>query len=192
MFVAERTGLRLVLKGQYFATDGVLKGEQTGDGKMKIVRLDRGPGFFQINAPVRLVLDRLGLDTAQHRGASALVLVIVSGLATEILIATAAMAHDGKQVGLGACGSKKGRFEAEPLGGVGLQAVNRRVVAIDIVSYLGAGHGFAHLGGRAGHSIAAEINHCSWRLFLSSDVCILQCSRNHGIPTLCIIPDSSP
>ncbi len=140
---------------------------------MEIVGLDGGAGLVEVDAAVRLVLDGLRLHAAQHGGATALIAIVVRRLAAEVFITAATVAHDRQQVGLGAGGGEQRRFKTQPLGGVGLQAVDGRVVAVNVISHFRAGHGIAHFRGGAGNSVAAEINHDDRGSGLSG-YCILQ------------------
>jgi len=53
----------------------------------------------------------------------------------------------------------------EDFGGPLLQAVDRRVLAIDVIADLGVRHRATHLGRRLGDGIAAEIGDCGANCF---------------------------
>ena len=53
---------------------------------------------------------------------------------------------------------EEGRLLAEHLGRLLLEAVDRRVLAVDVVADLGRGHRGAHLGGGTGHGVGAQVD----------------------------------
>jgi hypothetical protein len=55
-------------------------------------------------------------------------------------------------------GHKESGFAAEDLSGIGFEAIDGRVFAVDVVADFGAGHGFAHGRSRLGDGIAAEVD----------------------------------
>ena len=101
----------------------------------------------------------LRLDAAQHRGAAAFVLVGMRLLADDVFVPSAAMGHQGAQIGLGAGREEQARLLAGPLRDDGLQAQHRGIVAPDIVAHFGREHRLEHARRRAGYGVAAQIDH---------------------------------
>jgi hypothetical protein len=124
---------------------------------MRIVGLDRGLDLGEVERAVGPVGNGLGLDGTEHRGAARLVAVAVRFLAENDLVAALAVAHQGREVGLGARGEEERRLEAEDLGRARLQAVDRGIVAEDVVPQLGLEHRAAHPGRRARDGIRAQV-----------------------------------
>ena len=125
---------------------------------MQVIRLDGRGDAFESDAAVRLVLQWLRLNARQHRAAPLLVLVGMRLLADQVFVAAPAMRHQRRQVALRARWKEQGRFEAEPLRHHRLQAVDGRVIPIDIVAHRGVRHGGAHAGCGLRDRIAAQID----------------------------------
>ncbi|MNN71954.1 hypothetical protein D3C81_1879440 [compost metagenome] len=98
------------------------------------------------------------LDGTEHGGAAALVLIGVGLLPDYVLVATFAMGHQPQQVAHGAGGHEERGLEAEALGQAGFQAVDRGVLAIDVVAQFGALHGLAHAASGLGDGVAAQVD----------------------------------
>jgi hypothetical protein len=98
---------RHVVLAQHAAADGVFQRQQAGAREVHVVGLDVGGDVGQRDRAVRLVGDRLRLDTAQHRGAAAFVLVGVRFLADQVFVAAAAVGHQRDQVALRAAGANR-------------------------------------------------------------------------------------
>ncbi|CUZ15162.1 Uncharacterised protein [Serratia marcescens] len=137
------------------AADGVFQAQQPGAGEVDIVGFDGGGELVQRQRAVRVSLDRLRLDAAQHRCAAGLVFIVVRLLADQILVAALAVAQQRHQVGLGAAGQKQRRLFARQAHRLGLQRVDRRVIAVDVVADLCLSHRLAHGGAGAGDGVAA-------------------------------------
>ena len=155
----ERRRLGDIGRRQHLAADRVLEREQVRAREVDIVRLDRGGEIGERDRTVRLIRDRLRLDAAQHGSAALLVLVGMRILADEVFVAALAVAHQRREIALRAGREPECGLEAEALCRNSLQAVDGRVVAIDVIADLGSRHGCTHGGGRARHGIAAQIDH---------------------------------
>ena len=147
-----------VVERQDLAALRVLQAQQAGAREVRVVRLDRARDPVQVERAVRLELERLGLDAGQHRGAAAFVLVGVRLLADDVLIAALAVRHHAEQIALGAGGHEHRRLLAQHLSRQGLQAVDGRILSVDIVANLGRSHRRAH--GRRGtrNGITAQVD----------------------------------
>src|SRR6185369_13010864 len=88
----------------------------------------------------------------------AFVFVGVGVLAVLVFVPPAAVGQQGDQVGLRAAWREQGGFVAEDFRGVGLQGVDRWVVAVDVVAHLGGEHGFKHRGAGLGDGVAAQVD----------------------------------
>ena len=151
-------GCRVEVGGRHDApAQRILQREQTAAREVKVVRLDRALDVRQRQGAVGLVCDGLRLQAAEHGAASGLVLVGVRLLPDDVFVAALAVREQRDQVGLRARGREQRRFMAEQLGRARLQAVDRRVVAVDVVAHFGRGHGGAHGRARAGDGVASEV-----------------------------------
>ena len=61
------------------------------------------------------------------------------------------------------------RFAPEDFRRPILKAVDRGILAVDVIPHLGVVHGLAHRGGRLGDGIAAQIYNRFWHKFSRSD-----------------------
>ncbi len=150
--------LALVAHRQYAPTDGIFQSQQSRAREVIVVGFDCRSNTRHSDAAVRLVLQRLRLNTAENRRAALLILIGMRLLTHQELIAAAAMSHQGGQIALRSARKEQRAFEAEALGGDGLQTVDGRVVAIHIIADFGGRHGGAHSGGRPGDRIAAQVD----------------------------------
>src|ERR1700723_351564 len=113
--VRELRDLPLVGRREHPAADRILERQQSGGSEMDVLRLD-GPGdAFDRNAAVRLVFQRLGLNTAENRGPALLVAIRVGLLADQVLLAAAAVSHQACQIALRAGGEEQCTLEAKTL-----------------------------------------------------------------------------
>ena len=144
---------------QDLAVEGVLQCQQARAREVWIDRFDGGLDLLQRQGAVGLVLDRLRLDTAQHRGATALHAIGVRLLADDVLVAALAVAQQRHQIALGAGGEEQCCRLAGALGSIGFQARHARVVAPDVVTERGIEHHLTHRLAWAGDGVAAEIDH---------------------------------
>ena len=125
---------------------------------MRVIGLDRPGDAIERNRSVGFVVQRLRLNAAENRRAALLIFVGVRFLPDQVLIAPAAMRHQGGQIALSSRGEKQRALESEPLGHAALQPIHRRIVAIHIVAHVGRRHGCAHGRRRARHGVAAKID----------------------------------
>ena len=79
-------------------------------------------------------------------------------LADDVFVAALAVGHQSEQVAHGPGRYEERRGEAQARRQFGLQAVDRGVLAIDVVAQFGRGHGFAHAGGGLGDGVAAQVD----------------------------------
>ena len=111
---------------------------------MDVVGFDGIGDALNRDAAVRLILERLRLNAAEHRSAAALVFVGVGFLAYQVFVAATAMRHQCSQIALRAAGKEQSTLEAETLGNERLQAVDGGIVAIDVVAHIRRRHGGPH------------------------------------------------
>ncbi|MNI89582.1 hypothetical protein D3C73_1469990 [compost metagenome] len=79
-------------------------------------------------------------------------------LADDVLIATFAMGHQAQQVAHGARGHEQRGGKPESTGQFGFQAIDCRILTIDVVAGGCRGHCLEHPCGRLGDGVAAKIN----------------------------------
>ena len=136
---------------------------QAQQARLRVVRvivgLDQRFDALEIECAVGLEAEGLGLDAAEHRGSAALVPKGVAPLADDVLVPTLAVAENAEQISLRAARHEQGRLLAEHLRAQVLEAVDRRVLAIDVVTNLGCGHGGSHRRRGNGHGVAAQVDH---------------------------------
>ena len=123
-----------------------------------------------MSSPRMRARDRLGVEDAGGRvhgpdlhagddgGGSRLVLDDMALLAQDDLAAARAPGEEGELVAEGARGHEEGGFLAHALGGAGLELVDRRVVAVDVVADGGGGHGLPHRGRGPGDGVGAQVD----------------------------------
>src|SRR5579871_4269368 len=150
--------LAQVFARQHTTADRILERQEARRGEMHIVGLDRARDSCERESAVRLVLDRLRLDAAEHCGSALLEAIGMCFLTHEVLITPGAMRHESGQVALRAGGKEQSRLEAEPVGNAALQTVHRGIIAIDVIPDLRGGHGGPHADRGTSDGIAAQIN----------------------------------
>lgn len=156
--VAQRARLAQVVERQRPAVPGVLQRQQPAAREVRVVGLDRRLDGGQRQGAVGGLRQRLRLDRAEHRGATALVAIGVGVHADDVFVAARAVAQQGDQVGLGAAGQEQARLETEVGGQAAFQGDDGGVLAVDVVADLGVGHGGPHGRGRAGDGVAAQVD----------------------------------
>src|SRR3972149_4880244 len=137
---------------------GVLQADEGGAGRRALAATDVRPHLVQIQAAVLVVAGGPQLDAGDAGGAAQLRLQYVRLAADDRLVAALAVGEDGDEVGHRAAGDVEGGLLAQPLRGHGLQALDRRVVAQDVVADLGVEHRLAHGGRGLGHRVAAQVD----------------------------------
>ena len=147
-----------VVHGQQLAAQGVFQGQQTGAGKVGVVRLDGGGNLAQRQAAVALVVQGLRLHTAEDCRPTPFPAVTVRHLTHDVLVATLTVRQQGAQVALGTGGQKQRGLKAEQAGDLGLQGVDAGVVGKHVVAQGRCGHGGAHGRCRLGDGVAAQVN----------------------------------
>ena len=149
---------RQIVERQHFAGLGILQAQQAGLGKMRIIGLDRGLDPGKVERAVRLVVQRLRLDAAEHRRPAAFVLVGMALLADDVFVAALAVGEQSQKVALRPAADEERGFRAEALRRDRFEAVDGRILAVDVIPDFRGRHRRAHLGGRTGHRVAAEVN----------------------------------
>ena len=147
---------------------GVLETDDLGAGEMGILGFhgvgDRGG----VGESIGQHRHDLRLDAAEHGSATALPAVAVGLVADDVLVASAAVAHQREQVRLGAARNEDRCLLVQPLGHHRLEALHGGIVAEHVVAERGVDHGLLHRSGRAGDGVRAEIDHrcsltaCGW------------------------------
>lgn len=77
---------------------------------MRIIGLDACSRLLEIQAAIRQKIQRLWLNAAKHRGATALIHISVRSLADDVLVATIAMTQQCAKIGLRATRHEKRRL----------------------------------------------------------------------------------
>ena len=157
-FAGKCPGRREVFHRQNLALHGVFQGQQPGAGEMKIVGLDGGSHLIQVQRSVRLVVEGLRLDRAEHRRPAAFIFVGVCLLADDVFVAPFTVGHEAEQVAHGAGRHEQRGGKTETLGQPRFQPIDRRVFAVHVIAKGRAGHGVAHAGGGLGHGVTAQID----------------------------------
>ena len=125
---------------------------------MYVGGLDGAGDALDREGPIRLVLQRLRLDAAEHRGSPLLIFVGMRLLTDEVFIASAAVSHQSREVALRTGRKKKRTGKSKAFGDQGLQSIDGRVIAIHIIAHLRGRHGGTHFRRRPGHGIAAQVD----------------------------------
>jgi len=137
---------------------GVLQADQPRTRVMDVGKANGLLDVLGMQATTVIVRDRPQLQTTQGSRSRHLVAQDMSLIAQEHLGAPLAVGQQGHQVAHGAAGRKQARLLPQLLGGHGLQAIDRGVLAPDVVAQLGLGYGLAHGRRGQGDGIASEVN----------------------------------
>ena len=151
----KRPGFLQIVARQHLTVVGVFQAQQAGGGKMDIVGFDFRRHFIQRQRTIGCGVNRLWLNTAEYCRAAGFVQIVVRPLADDILFAALTVAEQANEVGLGASGQKQRRLFAREVGGIALQFIDGRVVAIHIVPDRGGHHGLQHGAPGTGNGITA-------------------------------------
>ena len=125
---------------------------------MRVVATDGPLDVGQVQRTVRLTRQGMRMNAAQSRRTALLVQEDVVHAADDQLVAAAAVGQDADQVAHGATGYEDGRFLAQDLGRHRFQAVDGRILAVDVVAQRGAGHRLSHGGSRHGHRVGPHVD----------------------------------
>ena len=90
-----------VVEAEHLTTGGIFNHQQTGAGKMRIVRFDCGLNVGSEQTTVWLVGQWLWLDRPQHRHATGFPFIGVPVLPDDGFVTTLTMAHQRDQIGHG-------------------------------------------------------------------------------------------
>ena len=144
-------------RGAVAAVMGVLQADEAGPGEVDVVGADGGLDIFPPERPVGLIGDRVGEDPAQGGHPARLVDEDVRAVSEDDLLAAGAVGEDGGDVSHRAARDQQPRLHPGPLGRHRLEAVDRGVLAEDVVPQLGAEDRLPHGRGGKGYRIAAQI-----------------------------------
>ena len=97
-------------------------------------------------------------DRAQRGRAAPLVLVAVSALADDEFVTPCTVTEQRQQVALGAAGAKDRALGSKEIRSEFLESIDRRVLPIDVVSDIGAGHDCPHGFGRLRDRVASQVD----------------------------------
>ena len=153
-----------IIHRQRLAALRVLETQQPRTREVGIVGLDGRFHAIQIQRAVRLVIQRLRLNAAEHRRATAFVLVGMALLADDVLIAALAMRQQAEQVALRAARDEQGRLLPQHLRDHRLELVDGGILPVNIVAHFGVGNDGSHLRGWTGNRIAAQVDRFHGRL----------------------------
>ena len=118
------------------------------------LRLD----LVEVHEAVLVVADLSQVDAGDARGAAELRLHDVRQVARDGLVAAAAVGQQRDQVRHGAGSDVERSFLAHAFCRHRLQALDRGVVAQDVVTDLGVRHRLAHRGRGVGHGVGAQVD----------------------------------
>ncbi len=136
----------------------VLDRDEGGGRLVRVGRVaERTRDLVRVERPVRSVAELEDTRPDNDRMAGRLVPDDVALGAGDDLAAARHVGHQGHEVAHRPGRHEEARFLAEELGGPFLERVDRRILAEDVVAELGRGHRAAHLGGRMGDGVGAEI-----------------------------------
>ncbi len=147
---------------QHLPADGILQGQQPRPREVWIIRLHRRRNFLHRQRPIRCILNRLRLNTPQHRRPAPLILIGVRVLPNNILIPPPAMRHQRAKIAHRPTRAKQPRLKPQPLRQCVLQSLHRRIIPKHIIPQRRRHHGLAHGRGGLGDGIAAEVDHELW------------------------------
>ena len=158
----DRADLAGVLGGQRLAHRmgvGVLERDQPGDRLMWVRGVAEGVlDLRRVDGAVRPILERTHARPDDDRVTGRLVDDHVVLAAGDRLLAARQVGHLGDEVAHRPGGDEQAGLLAEKLGCALFESVDRGVVAEDVVTELGVGHGPAHGRGRVGDSVAAQVD----------------------------------
>jgi len=144
---------------QHPAMPGVLQGQQTRAGKMRIAhRFDRRTNGVQWQSSILALRNWLWLDRAQNGGTTAFVLVGMRIRADQILVTALAVRHQGQQIRLRATADEQRGGKAQLFGQIALQCVHTGIVAKHIVTHRSRCHRCPHRVGGLSDGVAAQID----------------------------------
>ena len=140
------------------AVMGVFQTEEAGPGEMDVFGADGGLDIFQRQCPIGLIGDRMGEDPSQGGHPPRFVEKNVGAVAQDHLFAPRTVGQHTGHISHRAAHDKKGRLLSHPLGGHGLETIDRWILAEDVIAQRGVMHGLPHGLGGKGYGIAAQID----------------------------------
>ena len=138
------------------AVVGVLEGDRRHRRVVVIVRRQRRGDL--VGREHAGTADGEDLHAGQRGGAAGFVAQQVAAGAGQHHVAVAGERADRRLIGHRAARHEQCRRHAEALRGDRLQAVDGRILAVDVVADLGRGHRRAHRRGRAGDGVAPQVD----------------------------------
>ena len=166
ILVYEVAGLGEILQRQHLSGLRVFKAQQPRPGKMRIIGLDACSRLLEIQAAIRQEIQRLWLNAAKHRGATALIHISVRSLADDVLVATIAMTQQCAKIGLRTTRHEKRRLGTQHFSGDFLKPDNGRVIAEYVIPDLRLRHCLAHRCSGSGDRVTSQVDDLSVWLFL--------------------------
>ena len=125
-------------RGAVTAVMRVFQTDEAGPGEVDVLGADGGLDILQLECPVGLVGDRVGEDSAQGGHPARLVEKDVRAVAEDHLFTARAVGQHAGDISHRAADDQKRRFLSQPLGGHRLEAVDRGVLAEDVIAQRGA------------------------------------------------------
>ena len=145
-------------RGPVTAVMGVFQTDEAGPGEVDVLGADGGLDILQRECPIGLVGDRVGEDSSQGGHPARFVEKNVGAVAQDHLFAARTVGQHTGDISHRAAYDQKGRLLSQPLGGHRLEAVDRGVLAEDVIAQRGVMHGLPHGLGGKGYGIAAQID----------------------------------
>jgi len=146
------------------AVVGVLEANEGGRAVMDVLGSNVGLDLFRSHDAARSI-NEVDLDAGECGDGGALVVVGVGFCFDDNLVAWAGPGLDCHLVGHDAGGDEEGGLHPVEFGTHLLEAVDGRVLALDVVADLGLCHGLSHGGRGPGHCVASKVN---WQVHLAT------------------------
>ena len=134
----------------------VLHADEACPGEVMVSGADRGTDLVGAEQP--LVADQCELDTRKSGRRSRLVQVAVARGPGDDRVSRLGVAPDRHLVRHRAGRHEQRRLLAQSLRGEILQAVDGRILVVDVVSHLGTRYRLAHPGGGSSYGVAAKVD----------------------------------
>ena len=136
----------------------VFQRDQTGEGLMFIVRVDRAFEIAEPQGAIRLHRHRMRKYATQLGHTALLEAEDMRAVTDDSGLASLAVGQQRAQVSLGAARDEDRRFLTQHVGGIRLQLIDSRIVVIDIIADLRFSHRLAHFRRGMGNGVASQVN----------------------------------
>ena len=155
MLISEFPRLSQVIQRKNLSILGVLQAQQPGSCKMRVIGFDVCCDLGQVQSTIVSKIQRLRLNTAEHRCAACLKLIRVGHLAYDVFVTALAVAEQCAQVGLRSARQEQRSLLTENFRRDFLQPVHGGVIAKHVIPYGCLSHRLAHGRSWSRHGVAA-------------------------------------